>query len=127
MAWRHFNLAEFECKCGCGHNQISHELVDLLDAGREELGFPFVISSGYRCPDHNQRVSSTGLDGPHTTGKSSDVLIMGMNAFMLLQWAMRSGQFYGIGIKQKGPHAKRFIHLDRVDNQEAFRPTVWTY
>jgi len=127
MAWRHFDLAEFECKCGCAGNQISRGLVDLLDVGREELGFRFVVSSGYRCPGHNERVSSTGRNGPHTTGKAVDIAVMGMNAFMLLQWAMTSGKFYGIGICQKGPHAKRFIHLDRVDDQNAFRPTVWSY
>lgn len=125
--WRHFTLKEFECKCGCDGNQIDPKLVDVLDDLREELGFPLRVSSGYRCPEHNRRVSSTGLNGPHTTGKAADIAIMGMDAYLLLQAAMRSGKIYGIGISQKGPHIGRFIHLDMIDSSHSFRPTVWSY
>lgn len=127
MAWRHFTEDEFKCKCGCEGNQISHALVDILDDLREEIGVPLVVSSGYRWPAHNDKVSSTGRNGPHTTGKAADIRIMGMDAFLLLQVAMKSGKIYGIGVNQKGPHAKRFIHLDIVDSAQSFRPTVWSY
>ena len=33
----------------------------------------------------------------------------------------------GIGIKQHGPHNKRFIHLDNLDNSTHPRPTIWSY
>jgi uncharacterized protein YcbK (DUF882 family) len=85
------------------------------------------VSSGYRCPDHNNEVSSTGLNGPHTTGKAADILVKGMNAYLLLQAAMKSGRLYGIGISQRGKHESRFLHLDMVESGQAFRPTVWSY
>lgn len=125
--WRHFTLDEFKCKCGCEGNQIDPKLVDILDDIREELGFPMVISSGYRCPAHNNAVSTTGLNGPHTTGKAADVAVMGMEAFLVLQSATKSGKIYGIGINQKGPHNKRFLHLDMLDSSASFRPTIWSY
>ena len=45
--WKNFRLEEFACK-HCGENKIEHELIDKLQSLREDLGFPFVISSGYR-------------------------------------------------------------------------------
>lgn len=126
MTWRHFQLAEFACAC-CGGNQISRELVDLLDNGREALGFPFRIRSGYRCPRHNDRVSSTGVNGPHTTGQAVDLGLYGGEAWRLLSWAMDQRVFTGIGISQKGDLHRRFIHLDTLAHPERFRPTVWNY
>ena len=43
--WKNFRLKEFACK-HCGENKIEHELIDKLQSLREDLGFPFVISSG---------------------------------------------------------------------------------
>lgn len=126
MAWKHFKLSEFDCNC-CGGNMIDHELVALLDAGRERLAFPFRVRSGYRCPAHNDRVSSTGLNGPHTTGKAVDIGVLGREAFELLQWAMESRRFTGIGVSQKGMHERRFIHLDMLADPARFRPTIWSY
>jgi len=93
---------------------------------REQLGFPLRITSGYRCPTHNQRVSTTGVAGPHTTGLAADVKIYGREAHALIAAAMAAG-FTGIGIKQKGDMSRRFVHLDILDSTERFRPTVWSY
>lgn len=127
MTWQFFRRSEFECKCGCKQNQTNARLISLLDEGRLICNFPFVISSGYRCPAHNNRVSSTGYDGPHTRGVAVDIQVMGQNAHKLLEWALRTGKFTGIGINQNGPHEKRFIHLDMLKGDETFRPTVWSY
>lgn len=126
MTWRHFELDEFACNC-CRQNQISHELVDLLDEGRELLGFPFVVRSGYRCPAHNSRVSTTGSKGPHTTGLAVDIGVHGKHAHELLHWAFDSTAFTGIGVSQKGDWQRRFIHLDMLQFPASFRPTVWSY
>ncbi len=125
MTWRHFNLDEFRCNC-CLENEISTKFVDMVDELREQLGFPLIVSSGYRCPAHNDRVSSTGRDGPHTTGKASDFKVHGRQAHALINAALQAG-FTGIGIHQRGDMQKRFIHLDILTEPERFRPTVWTY
>ena len=47
-------------------------MLDLIQEARNELG-PLSINSGYRCSTHNAAVSSTGPNGPHTTGNSVDI------------------------------------------------------
>lgn len=122
--WRYFRLDEFACK-HCGENLIQRPLVDELDTLRHQAGFPLVISSGYRCPVHNQAVSSTGPNGPHTTGWAVDLRVDRARAHRVLELALLAG-FHGIGVQQKGAH--RFIHLDRVPNTPTSpRPTVWSY
>ena len=70
--WVNFNLDEFKCQCGCGHVSVHSDLLDLLQTARNVLG-PLTITSAYRCPEHNDKVSSTGLSGPHTTSKACDI------------------------------------------------------
>ena len=69
--WCNFKPDEFRCSC-CNRLEISSELLDLLQKAREALG-PLTITSAYRCADHNSKVSSTGLSGPHTTGYAVDI------------------------------------------------------
>jgi zinc D-Ala-D-Ala carboxypeptidase len=121
MNWKHFSFSEFTCKCGCGGNDIDASFVDKLDKLRDKLGFPFIISSGYRCPDYNEQISGTGRTGPHTTGRAADILCDHEHALEILTWAFLDG-FRGFGVYQKG--GTRFIHLD-----DCLRPykTLWTY
>jgi len=36
--------------------------------------------------------------------------------------------FTGIGVAQRGPHNKRFIHIDNIVNSDTSpRPTIWSY
>lgn len=121
MSWagiRHFKPNEFACK-HCGENKIDMGLVRMLDSLRTEFGRPIIITSGYRCPEHNQRVSSTGLDGPHTTGKAVDIGVSRGDAYRLLKIAFLMG-FNRIGVNQKGN--SRFIHLDMLEGN-----TIWSY
>lgn len=106
---------------------MSLSFILTLDDLRTRLGFPLHISSGYRCPWHNDQVSTTGFNGPHTTGRAADVLISGEGAFRLVTQSSLGGWFTGIGINQKGPHDKRFIHLDDLTAPDHPRPRVWSY
>jgi zinc D-Ala-D-Ala carboxypeptidase len=124
MTWRHFSAGEFACRC-CGVNLIDHQFVTELDDLRHALGFALPISSGYRCPRHNAKVSSTGLNGPHTSGRAADIAVSRERAYELLQTALVM-KFTGIGLKQHG--TARFIHLDQLPNTKDHpRPTVWSY
>lgn len=97
-----------------------------LQALRALWGKPMRISSGYRCPKHNARVSSTGKAGPHTTGKAADILVSGFDAYLLFGEAWTSGAFGGIGVHQRGPHSGRFLHLDAIHDPK-IRPAIWSY
>jgi uncharacterized protein YcbK (DUF882 family) len=122
-----FTYDEFTCKCGCGRNEMKHSFMLLMDDLRNSYGHPIRISSGYRCPDYNSNVSSTGRDGPHTTGSAADILISGGQAFDLLFFIMQQG-FSGVGVAQKGLHSGRFLHVDTLTSKgNRTRPWIWTY
>lgn len=105
---------------------MNKQFLEKMDALREKVGFPLIITSGYRSPQYNASVSSTGETGPHTTGKAADIAIRGHQAHALLKTALELG-FTGIGISQKGE--SRFVHLDTLENGEqgAPRPWIWSY
>lgn len=67
-----FNLREFQCKCGCETVKVSSELVAKLQQLRDTVGKPLVITSGYRCPEHNKKVGGVS-DSYHTKGMAADV------------------------------------------------------
>lgn len=126
-SYPNFTENEFRCPCGCGRADMQANFMSRLQDLRDDMGFPFVVSSGFRCPDHNASVSTTGRSGPHTTGMAADILISGAKAHQLLNGS-RTHWFTGIGISQKGPMEKRFIHLDTLPAAPGQpRPTIWSY
>ena len=120
--YKNFREGEFRCKCGCGSALMRPDFMENLQLLRNIVGFQLTINSGYRCPAHNDKVSSTGLTGPHTTGLAVDIGVNRRDAHKVLQTAFSMG-FRGIGVKQKG--TGRFIHLDMIE--VGLRPTVWSY
>ncbi len=122
--FENFSEHEFTCKCGCGKAEMDSAFMQRLQDLRTENGAPIKINSGYRCPTHNESVSSTGANGPHTTGHAADIAIAGADAFELLRLGLTLG-FVGVGLDQKGEWSQRYVHLD--DLQANNRPRVWTY
>lgn len=125
----YFEPHEFTCQCGCLGNEMKASFMLAIDNLRQIVDFPMAVSSGYRCPEHNAAVSSTGLTGPHTTGFAADFLVFGQQAFMLLSQARRVG-ITGIGISQASStiHKNRFVHLDILPEVEGRpRPWLWSY
>lgn len=125
MRTEHFSASELCCH-HCGQCHFDAAFLAELEALRVEFGRPMVLSSGYRCPEHNAAVSHTGATGPHTIG-AVDVLIAGADAYDLLAVAL-SRRWRGIGVSQKGPWSKRFIHLDHLPHgNNSPRPRIWSY
>lgn len=123
----YFDKSEFTCQCGCGENRMDSDFMERLTILRQLCNFPFIITSGYRCPAHNAAVSSTGETGPHTTGCAADIKCSGQQAHKFLNKALDFG-FQGIGVSQRGDHASRFIHVDDLtQTEEPTRPWVWSY
>ncbi|WHI52966.1 D-Ala-D-Ala carboxypeptidase family metallohydrolase [Microbulbifer sp. MLAF003] len=120
----YFTESELACRC-CGKNHFKDETLRRLIRVRGRYGRPMIINSGYRCPAHNARLNATIT---HTTGQAVDVSVAVDRAHELMKVALEEG-FSGIGVKQKGPIKKRFIHLDDLDSipGERVRPTVWSY
>ncbi|ABK45255.1 Peptidase M15A [Magnetococcus marinus MC-1] len=125
--WPHFSHAELQCHCGCGRSVMDERFMARLEELRMAYGKPIIVNSAYRCPNHNASVSTTGSNGPHTTGRAVDVQVSGEDAHTLMALAMHHG-FTGIGVSQRGQHKSRFIHLDTLDAAPGQpRPTIWSY
>lgn len=125
--WEYFTREELMCRCGCGGMEMDPYFMDKLHSLRKALGFPLTVSSGYRCPDYNKRISKSGYNGPHTTGRAVDIAISGGDALKLIQYACNF-HLLGIGVKQSGPHEKRYIHIDDLTEKDGYpRPGVWSY
>ena len=116
----YFRSIEFCCK-HCGKNDMQPEFMDKLLELRIAFGEPMAISSGYRCPDHNDAVSSTGRTGPHTTGYAADIKVFGSRARDMLKLA---SEFPRVGVSQKGDYGSRFIHLDCLPGKPR---AIWSY
>ena len=117
--WVNFSYDECKCSC-CGLVDVSSDLLDLLQEARNILG-PLQLTSFYRCPSHNDSVSSTGLSGPHTTGRSCDLHVSNSQHRKLLIDYF-TNKVTGLGI------AKSFIHIDIISPEElSNRPNCWLY
>ncbi len=123
-----FSREEFLCKCGCGLADMDNHFIGILQYIRTITGVPMDINSGFRCPEHNNEVSKSGLNGPHTTGKAADIRCYADYAFSIMKIAILE-DVTGFGFKQKGSMSGRFIHLDMLNKGETsgLRPRIWSY
>jgi len=121
---KYFTKEELTCS-HCGADDIDEVFMEKIEALREKLGFPFPVNSAYRCAEHPIEARKKAV-GAHATGHAIDIGVSGEQAYRLVDAAIRSGEFGGIGINQKG--SSRFIHLDDIKNtSERPRPWIWSY
>jgi len=122
----HFSAEELACRCGScglGWQDMRPETMWRIVKLRAHCRFPLPVTSAIRCEVHNRSVGGSGL--AHVHGAAVDIQIHGARALAIVSVAAELG-FLGIGIKQHGPHNRRFIHLDD-DEQSSPRPWIWTY
>ena len=87
-----------------------------LDALRDSCGFPFVIPSGYRSPDHPIEAVKE-IPGTHAQGIAADIKITNSaHRYTIIREALAHG-FTGLGV------AGDFIHVDTRGTV----PVIWTY
>jgi len=80
----HFNAREFRCKCGKTHDtEINPNLVTNLEKLYRVLDCSrIVVTSGYRCPDHDKAVGGNGT-GQHTKGNAADIICYGQDGSII--------------------------------------------
>ncbi|MGB1304030.1 D-Ala-D-Ala carboxypeptidase family metallohydrolase [Pseudoalteromonas marina] len=117
----YFTNEELSCTC-CSENKFDQKTLDRLNKFREFCGFPFDVTSGYRCPKYNKL---RGFTQTHATGQAVDIALTHKQAYIVVTKAKEFG-FTGIGVKQKG--AGRFVHLDDLEEASGRpRPHIWSY
>lgn len=79
---KNFNRKEFECKCGCGHDNVSPVLVDLLQEIRDHIDRAVHVHSGCRCEANNKAVGGVS-NSAHITGEAADIYVKGWEAATL--------------------------------------------
>lgn len=109
----HFDRREFRCKCGCGRDDISPELVSKLEQiyayfARTPTGCKaIVITSGIRCPSYSVKVGGYANDA-HTLSIAADIIVYNNNntpyaAENIAAVAEKCG-FSGIGLMNGACH-----------------------
>ena len=112
---KHFSTSEFDCSV-TGENEMEPEFLLMLDALRDECGFSFTITSGYRSPDHPIEAAKA-KPGTHAQGIAADIATTDAHQrFLIVSNAIKLG-FQGIGV------ARSFIHVD----SRTTKPRVWSY
>lgn len=107
---KYFTRAEFTCKCGCGFDEISHELVQILDALREHFDSPCTVTSGCRCEAHN-KIWNGAPRSQHLLGNAADIRIKGIHPALVAELAIQLG---ATGTKVYNT----FTHVDVRDGTE---------
>ncbi len=103
---KNFQSSEFKCS-HCGDTKMDKEFISKLQELRTLCNFPFKINSGWRCDEHNKKVSKNSR-GDHVLGTACDVhCVDRYKRFSILQHAISLGYFKDIAI------SKTFIHLGR--------------
>ena len=115
----YFNISEFDCKCGCGTNNMDPTALDRLNVARFHAGIPFVITSGCRCGQHNAAVSTVGDTSPHLGGWAVDISATSSAARWAIVDGLKKAGFTRIGI------GSNFVHAD-IDPAKTYR-LIWTY
>ncbi len=130
MSWqyRYFTSVEFACRCGCGAGEalqdIERELLDRLCTIREQFG-PMAVTSGARCPLHNQQEG--GKPGSAHLTIPGNVLCRAVD--IRCTDSVARGKLLGLVYQQfqrVGLH-KGFIHMDVAGGPEYVAPATWFY
>ena len=125
MDWVYFTEEELACK-GTDECDMHPEFMEKLIAVREDYNEPMIITSGYRHLAYNDTIGGA-KNSPHLYGRAVDVKVVGGDALELIGAALRHGMT-GIGVKQRGDHDRRFIHIDDMPQSDTHpRPWIWSY
>ena len=92
---------------------LAPELVSMLDFAREMAGIPFLINSGIRTPEQNQKVGGV-IDSSHLKGLAVDIACESSGDRHKIISGLVKAQFKRIGI------AKDHIHADIDSSRDIF-------
>jgi uncharacterized protein YcbK (DUF882 family) len=115
MSFKYFRLEEFNCT-HTNLNSMDLAFIHRLDELRQRVGFPMIVTSGYRDATHPAEARKQ-TPGTHNQGIAADIAVSnGFERMNLVHEALKMS-FGGIGV------SKSFIHID----DRKTTPVMWTY
>ena len=106
MISENFIRKEFECRCGCGFDTVDVELINVLEAIREEFGLPVKVTSGCRCHSHNAHIGGS-KNSQHLYGRGADIHINGVKSTEIAKFIDENfPDKYGLGVYAT------WVHID---------------
>ena len=116
---KNFSREEFACKCGeCGGlTEMDEVFLNRLQDARDGAGHPFKITSGYRCPAHEEAVKRP--TSSHSTGRAVAISTPDSRTkHSVVRSLIRAGlNRIGVG--------ENFVHVDGDMSKAA--NVLWTY
>lgn len=102
---KNFKPSELACK-HCQEEKPNGELLAVLELVREHFKAPVVVTSGYRCPDHNANVGGAPAS-KHIDGTAADIKVKGVAPFKVFNYIDSIfPRTYGIGLYSS------WVHID---------------
>jgi len=121
----HFSLDEFMCPC-CERVEIAYVIPYLLERIRLWIGEPLMVTSGYRCPKHNEDVGGMP-DSLHTTGRAVDIICTTLSSKELAELAYRAGFYTCIYYPKQGHTHCQLRGKAEKGLYEQVKPKVYVY
>lgn len=103
-----FRVKEFACADGSDAVLVAPQLVMVLQSIRSHFGAAVTISSGYRTPQHNEKVGGL-TDSQHCYGTAADITVRGKTPAQVAAYAREiMPDWGGVGIYAR----QGFCHVD---------------
>lgn len=116
---KHFKMSEFTCKCGCKSCKMDSKFLQMIDNAREYARTFFVVTSGYRCKEHNKHVGGSATSS-HQYGYAADIKYTNELQLVHIIFGLTKAGFTRIGINM----SKKFVHVDNDPNKP---DAIFTY
>lgn len=113
-----FSRREFVCLCGCGRADMDPDHILKMYLARRFGYCRFVVTSGFRCAEHNAAVGGSPTSS-HPKGLASDLKAANSRERFFLVKSLVLAGFERIGI---GPD---FVHADSDPDKEP--GLIWLY
>lgn len=118
---KYFTLDNLSCRC-CGVAHMNMDFLIKLDKVRHNVGKPFVVTSGFRCEEHNKRVRGR-VKSLHKVGRAVDFDIIGWSNEDIMRLVYFAGKF-GLRVRVYARHltgAYVFCHIDSAVHERLVR------
>lgn len=110
------------CTCGhpdCDRRSVDQPTLNRAQAAREIVGHPLTVTSGGRCPNHQDELHRS-LPADHQKQQGIDIAVDGATRGNVVAAGLAAG-FNAIGV------AKTFVHWGRRPELPDGHVTMWVY